>query len=57
MINSKNKDENLQFYIKNIDTFMNVDRAERNRMRNQSPLLNSGGHAIIGRFQRRKTVD
>jgi hypothetical protein len=34
MINSKKNDENLQFYIKNIETFMNVDRAVRNRMKN-----------------------
>ncbi len=34
---------------------MNVDRAERNRMKNQFSMINSG-HNIIGRFQRRKTV-
>jgi hypothetical protein len=57
LVNSKKKDDNLQFYIKNVETFMNVDRAERNRHRNQSPLLNNNGHNIIGRFQRRKTID
>jgi hypothetical protein len=57
LVNSKKKDDNLQFYIKNVETFMNVDRAERNRYRNQSPLLNNNGHNIIGRFQRRKTID
>jgi hypothetical protein len=31
MVNSKKKDDNLQFYIKNVETFMNVDKAERNR--------------------------
>jgi hypothetical protein len=29
LVNSKKKEENLQFYMKNVETFMNVDRAER----------------------------
>ena len=57
LVNSKKKDDNLQFYIKNVETFMNVDRAERNRFRDQSPLFNNVGHNIIGRFQRRKTLE
>ena len=47
--------------MKNVETFMNVDRAERQRHKNNqnSPLIGGGsnGHNIYAMVQRRKTVE